>query len=83
MKKKWICVVMMVSALALAMLAGCGKKDDETNDTPQEIALKDVDVESIVKLGEYKGLKVQVPEKEVSEEELDEEIEELLKKVMG
>lgn len=56
----------------LGVLAGCGKKNDST-----EILLKDVNVERIVTLGEYKGLKVQVESTEVDEAELKAEIDDL------
>lgn len=73
MKKKTL--GLLAAVLSVAMLAGCGAKDtkDETESTAQgaadSVAMKDLDVDKYVTLGEYKGLEVSVDTVEVDEDE--------------
>jgi trigger factor len=63
MKKKLLAV--LSAALTVSMLAGCGQKSENT-----DTALKDIDVDQYVTLGEYKGLEVTVEPITVDEEEI-------------
>lgn len=63
MKKKLLPV--LSALLAVGMLAGCGK-----NETSDDLALKDMDVDKYVTLGEYKGLEVTMDPITVDEDEL-------------
>lgn len=75
MKKKTL--GFLAAVLSMCMLAGCGAKDtgDGTNATTgagaESTALKDMDVDKYVTLGEYKGLAVSVDTVEVDEDEWD------------
>lgn len=87
MKKKK--AVTVLTALLMAyVLAGCGAKEGDSgnggeisqevpsqSDLSQEILLKDVEVEKYVTLGEYKGLKVNIPSPEVDLNQRDELVE--------
>ena len=61
MKKKLIALV--TSVLVMGVFAGCGKSGDT--------ALRDMDVDKYVTLGEYKGLEVMMTPVSVDDEELD------------
>jgi trigger factor len=63
MKKKLLAVLSAV--LTLSMLAGCGKTTEST-----DVALKDIDVDKYVTLGEYKGLQVTLDSLTVDEEDV-------------
>ena len=64
MKKKTL--GLLAAVLSVAMLAGCGAKDTgngtgtATGAGTESTALKDMDVDKYVTLGEYKGLEVSV-----------------------
>lgn len=74
----WFCFLV----LALA-LVGCGdKKEEEINvATPSPTSAPDYyhDCGGTITLGEYKGLTYEEPSKEVTDEELEKQIEEILK----
>lgn len=65
MKKKTLGI--LAALLSVCMLAGCGAKD--TGNGTESTALKDMDVDKYVTLGEYKGLAVSVDTVEVDEDE--------------
>ncbi len=73
MKKKTL--GFLAAVLSVCMLAGCGAKDTgdgsntETGTGTESTALKDMDVDKYVTLGEYKGLEVSVDTVEVDEDE--------------
>ena len=75
MKKKTL--GLLAAVLSVAMLAGCGAKDTgngtgtATGAGTESTALKDMDVDKYVTLGEYKGLEVSVDTVEVDEDEWD------------
>lgn len=75
MKKKTL--GLLAAVLSVCMLAGCGAKDTgdgtgaSTGAGTESIALKDMDVDKYVTLGEYKGLEVSVDTVEVDEDEWD------------
>ena len=73
MKKKTL--GLLAAILSVCMLAGCGAKDtgngSETGTATDSTALKDMDVDKYVTLGEYKGLAVSVDTVEVDEDEWD------------
>ena len=75
MKKKTL--GLLAAVLSVAMLAGCGAKDTgngtgtATGAGTESTALKDLDVDKYVTLGEYKGLEVSVDTVEVDEDEWD------------
>lgn len=62
MKKKLISV--LTAVLAVGMLSGCGSKKEDT-------VLKEMEVDSYVTVGEYKGLKVNVAPAAVDKAELE------------
>lgn len=66
MKKKLAGILAV--AMAMTVLAGCGS-DNATVDNAN-VALKDMEVDKYVTLGEYKGLEVTVPKTEVSDEDV-------------
>ena len=73
MKKKTL--GLLAAVLSVAMLTGCGAKDtgETTGSTSQgttdSVVLKDLDVDTYVTLGEYKGLEASVDTVEVDEDE--------------
>ena len=75
MKKKTL--GFLAAVLSMCMLAGCGAKDTgdgtdaATGAGAESTALKDMDVDKYVTLGEYKGLEVSVDTVEVDEDEWD------------
>ena len=73
MKKKTL--GLLAAILSVCMLAGCGAKDtgngSETGTATDSTALKDMDVDKYVTLGEYKGLAASVDTVEVDEDEWD------------
>lgn len=75
MKKKTL--GLLAAVLSVAMLAGCGAKDTgngtgtATGAGTESTALKDMDVDKYVTLGEYNGLEVSVDTVEVDEDEWD------------
>lgn len=73
MKKKTL--GLLAAILSVCMLAGCGAKDtgngSETKAATDSTALKDMDVDKYVTLGEYKGLEASVDTVEVDEDEWD------------
>lgn len=75
MKKKIL--GFLAAVLSMCMLAGCGAKDTgdgtdaATGAGAESTALKDMDVDKYVILGEYKGLEVSVDTVEVDEDEWD------------
>ena len=75
MKKKTL--GLLAAILSVCMLAGCGAKDTgdgtgaATDAGTESTALKDMDVDKYVTLGEYKGLAVSVDTVEVDEDEWD------------
>ena len=75
MKKKIL--GFLAAVLSMCMLAGCGAKDTgdgtdaATGAGAESTALKDMDVDKYVTLGEYKGLEVSVDTVEVDEDEWD------------
>lgn len=79
MKKKLLAAALVVAMVA--GFAGCGDKKNPEENTQtskeQEVAsprinLKEVDVDSIVTLGEYKGLKLKVSDVTVEDESVEE-----------
>ena len=75
MKKKTL--GLLAAVLSVCMLAGCGAEDTgdgtgaATDAGTESTALKDMDVDKYVTLGEYKGLEVSVDTVEVDEDEWD------------
>ena len=75
MKKKTL--GFLAAVLSMCMLVGCGAKDTgdgtdaATGAGAESTALKDMDVDKYVTLGEYKGLEVSVDTVEVDEDEWD------------
>lgn len=75
MKKKTL--GLLAAILSVCMLAGCGAKDTgdgtgaATDAGTESTALKDMDVDKYVTLGEYKGLAASVDTVEVDEDEWD------------
>lgn len=75
MKKKTL--GFLAALLSMCMLAGCGAKDTgngtdaATGAGAESTALKDMDVDKYVTLGEYKGLAASVDTVEVDEDEWD------------
>jgi len=75
MKKKTL--GLLAAILSVCMLAGCGAKDTgdgtgtSTGTGTESTALKDMDVDKYVTLGEYKGLAASVDTVEVDEDEWD------------
>ena len=75
MKKKTL--GLLAAVLSVCMLAGCGAKDTgdgtgtSTGAGTESTALKDMDVDKYVTLGEYTGLEVSVDTVEVDEDEWD------------
>lgn len=78
MKKRWILVLALAGVLALT--AGCGEKEKvETKDTSEETSEETGEYKSkVVKLGNYKGVKAEAVSTEVTEEEIQAEIDALL-----
>ena len=75
MKKKTL--GLLAAVLSVCTLAGCGAKDTgdgtgaSTGAGTESTALKDMDVDKYVTLGEYKGLAASVDTVEVDEDEWD------------
>ena len=69
MKKKTL--GLLAAVLSVCMLAGCGAKDTGNGAATDSTALKDMDVDKYVTLGEYKGLAASVDTVEVDEDEWD------------
>ena len=69
MKKKTL--GFLAAVLSVCMLAGCGAKDTGNGVATDSTALKDMDVDKYVTLGEYKGLAASVDTVEVDEDEWD------------
>lgn len=78
MKKRWILVLALAGVLALS--AGCGEKEKvETKDTSEETSEETGEYKSkVVKLGNYKGVRAEAVSTEVTEEEIQAEIDALL-----
>lgn len=78
MKKRWILILALAGVLALS--AGCGEKEKvETKDTSEETSEETGEYKSkVVKLGNYKGVKAEAVSTEVTEEEIQAEIDALL-----
>lgn len=78
MKKRWILTLALVGTLAVT--AACGNKKDESQDNTQnEIAADGGEYKSkVVKLGNYKGVKAEAVSTEVTEDEIQAEIDALL-----
>lgn len=77
MKKRWILVLAFAGILTLT--AGCGgKKEVETEDAQEETAAEEGYKSKVVKLGNYKGVKAEAVSTEVTEEEIQAEIDALL-----
>lgn len=77
MKKRWILV--LAFAVILTLTAGCGgKKEVETEDAQEETAAGEGYKSKVVKLGNYKGVKAEAVSTEVTEEEIQAEIDALL-----
>ena len=78
--KKWkIAGICLAAAVAVAA-SGCGKKT-ETESTAAESAAAETEeyvAESSVKLGEYKGIAVTVTEASVTDEEVENQIQQVL-----
>lgn len=78
MKKKKIAALFMAAALA-AVAAGCAKKaQNETTATSTEAETEEYVAESSVTLGEYKGISVTVSEATVTDEEVQNQIQQVL-----
>lgn len=78
MKKRWILVLALAGVLTLAAACG-GKKEVEDNEAPKEVETEVAEYKSkVVKLGNYKGVKAEAVSTEVTEEELQAEIDALL-----
>lgn len=69
---KKLSVVLAVTAMAAAVLSGCGKKEADMR------YLKDFDASKYVELGQYKGLEVSVEKNEVTDEEVNQYIDYIL-----
>ena len=78
MKKRWILALALLAALTTT--AACnGKKQAEPEETQKEAAAQGEEVKSkITKLGAYKGVKAEPVSTEVTEEEIQAEIDSLL-----
>ena len=78
MKKRWILALTLAGVLA--MTGACGdKKEAKTNETPNETETAAGESKSkVVKLGNYKGVKAEAVSTEVTEEEIQAEIDALL-----
>ena len=79
MKKKLLAALLAIALVA--GLAGCGDKQDPQENTDiskedktsvERVSLKDLDVESIVTLGEYKGLEWKPEAVTVTDADVDE-----------
>lgn len=78
MKKRWILALTLAGALAMTAACG-GKKEAETNEAPSETEAETGESKSkVVKLGNYKGVKAEAVSTEVTEEEIQAEIDALL-----
>ncbi len=78
MKKKKIAALFMAAALA-AVAAGCAKKaQDDTTAASTEAETEEYVAESSVTLGEYKGISVTVSEATVTDEEVQNQIQQVL-----
>lgn len=78
MKKKKIAALFMAAALA-AVAAGCAKKaQDDTTAASTEAETDEYVAESSVTLGEYKGISVTVSEATVTDEEVQNQIQQVL-----
>ena len=78
MKKRWILVLALAGVFA--MTGACkSKKEGEVKEAPQEAETEEAAVKSkVVKLGNYKGVEAEAVSTEVTEEELQAEIDALL-----
>lgn len=78
MKKRWILATLLAGALILT--GGCGgKKEVETKDTQEQTTEENAEYKSkVVKLGNYKGVEAEAVSTEVTEEEIQAEIDALL-----
>lgn len=78
MKKRWILAAALAGSLILA--AGCGgKKEVETKDASEETTAGNEEYKSkVTKLGNYKGVEAEAVSTEVTEEEIQAEIDALL-----
>ena len=78
MKKRWILALTLAGVLT--MTGACGdKKEAKTNETPNETETAAGESKSkVVKLGNYKGVKAEAASTEVTEEEIQAEIDALL-----
>lgn len=74
MKKKKA-IKALAALLMVGILAGCGAKGEVQDESSQEVLLKDVEVEKYVTLGEYKGLRINIPSPEVDLNQRDELVE--------
>lgn len=82
MKKKWILTLALAAVLAVTAACG-GKKADETaeggKETPSDASSESGEYESrVTKLGNYKGVQAEAVSLEVTEEEIQAEIDALL-----
>lgn len=78
MKKKWMLGLALLGVLAVT--ASCNsKKDENQNNVQNEAAAEDGEYKSkVVKLGNYKGVKAEAVSTEVTEDEIQAEIDALL-----
>ena len=78
MKKKWILTLVLAGVLALT--AACGNKKDEKQDSAKNEASAESEEHKskVVKLGNYKGVKAEAVSTEVTEDEIQAEIDALL-----
>lgn len=82
MKKKIKLAAILISTAVL--VAGCGKSSDKTdsatkNETTAEATTEDVDYSKYVTLGNYKGIEVSKQTIEVTDDEIDAQIQSTLK----
>ncbi len=78
--RKWKIAAIFLAAALSATAAGCGgKADSETAATEESMAeTEEYVAESSVKLGEYKGISVTVSEASVTDEEVQNQIQQVL-----
>jgi trigger factor len=75
--KKYV-KMLLITAAALTAVTGCSKKSAEETTAAETTAEAEIDKGSVKTLGQYKGIELEKDSDEVTDEELDERIQQIL-----
>lgn len=79
---KKIAVILAAGLCLAVMLAGCGKENTEEDTSKEDkasVSVEDYDAQEYVTLGEYLGMELSVEKSEVTEEDIRNYVEEVIK----